>query len=103
MPEKPKSGLNLHFNVQTEDGKVLDIQTSMADVLVWERLHNGTSWLADNTITGVIYLAWIAGKRLGLVEGIDQAGWAATVVDYQILDEDAESAETAVDPTQPAR
>lgn len=101
----PKSGLRLHYRVETSDGNVIDVKTALIDMLRWEKDHAGRSWLEEQTVTSALWVVWAAGRRLGLIEGNDQAGWAASVVDFEVITEAEELAEAEAlrqDPTQEA-
>jgi hypothetical protein len=102
---RPKSGLRVHYRIETTDGKVIDVTTAMIDMLRWEKDHAGKSWFDAQSITAALWVAWAAGKRQGVIDGIDQAGWAATVVDFEAIDDEPESDEPEalrLDPTPEA-
>jgi hypothetical protein len=106
MPNSPKSGLRIHYRVETKDGAIIDVRTELIDMLRWEKAHAGQSWLNEQTVTSAMWVVWAAGRRMGLIEGPpDQDGWAASVVDFEVITEDEEDAEAEalrLDPTPEA-
>ncbi len=96
----------MHYRIETSDGEVIDVKTALIDMLRWEKDNAGKSWLNEGTITSALWVAWAAGRRLGAITGIaDQAGWAASVVDFEVItkeDEELEAEAAALDPTKKA-
>lgn len=103
---KSPSGYRFHVRVDMNDGTKLDVQTKLTDVLRWEQNNGGQGFMVfPMPLDRLLWVIWAAGRRLGLVTGTDQAGWAAQVADFELLDDDDEiPVETAeLDPTSPAQ
>lgn len=106
MPKPPVSGLRMHFRIEQADGSIIDAKTAMIDILRWEKANGGQSYFANVSVTTQLALAYYAGRRLQVIPGPhDPDGWAASVVDFEVIDpteEEAEADATALDPTLPA-
>jgi hypothetical protein len=88
MP-KPVSGYRFHAKLEMSDGTELDIRTKLTDVLRWEKDNGGQGFLVfPMPLDRLLWVFWAAGKRLGLVTGIDQPGWASQVVDFELVDDE---------------
>lgn len=63
--------------------ETLTFRNSLEDVLRWEK-NQKRPWGKDLGLTGFLYLAWLAGRRLGVIEPGQFDTWAGLVVDYTL-------------------
>lgn len=86
-------------DVERVDGTALAVPTLAVDHKAYERTAVRHNWgrLDENPVTYLTFIAWHAGKRLGLVDG-DLDAFVETVAAIGEADEQA----PPPDPTQPA-
>lgn len=95
MSNKNWSDLVFDFVILTDDGGRVEVRNKIADVIRWEK-NNKRSFVDTRPgISDLMWLAWAAGKRAGLVTD-DFDLWASRIEDFA-----ADAVTHELDPTRP--
>lgn len=101
MAERRWSGLRqtyiIHF---VDDREPLEVTSGLPDVLRWEK-NNGKGYLDNGmpSVTQMMWTAWAAGRRKGLIEEKVFDKFTASIDDFEFPEEDDEDADE-VEPTE---
>ena len=94
------AALTPHLTVNLTDGTEYRAETSMADLMAWERyaLAHGMEPMGA-TITMMVFYAWRAARKSGIcAQGEDLDAFAERIDEFDIDDDDE-----PVNPTRPGR
>lgn len=78
------SGSVFNFRVLMNDDSLINVTNSVGDVVRWER-NRDERWMSKGPgVEGLLYLAWLAGRRHGpvITEKMFDT-WAENVVDFE--------------------
>lgn len=102
MAERRWSGLRqtyvLHF---VDDRQPLEIKVGLPDVLRWEK-NNNKGYLDNGmpAISQMMWTAWAAGRRQGLIEEKVFDQFVLSLEDFEMEDQDDDDTTDVVEPTQ---
>lgn len=94
-----KSGVANRYRLRFDDRDPVEVQSTVADVIRWERSHQGTPFMTGEapSSTALMEVAFYACRRQGLVEEKNFDQFFPHVLDFD-LDQDDEDNEP--DPTR---
>ena len=101
MAERRWSGLRqtyvIHF---VDDREPLEVEVGLPDVLRWEK-NNGKGYLDSGmpAITQMMWTAWAAGRRKGLIEEKVFDQFVMSIQDFEMEDQDDDDTTDVVEPT----
>lgn len=96
------SGLRQKYVVEMADGRLIEVQTGLVDVLRWERHYKKPWFDAEGmSVSRLMFITWAALKRTGVDVGtLQQFEESVTELHLEQQDEDGDEF-GAPDPTNP--
>lgn len=104
MTRRNGSGLKFRARIwEADEPDGYEVETSLGDVLAWERQASGEAFLAAGapSLTRILWVLWRAARRAEKTTSKDPQGWAAALDDFELLDDEDEDEVDEADPTGP--